>query len=120
MYNIRVHFDNGDHIDTRINGDIDTIVNYYLDHSFPFLTESGKETTAKARCVEFLDRPVQITSNRSWRRVHRVYSISEKHMERYGLNNKIRCTFFTPNPSMFIPYDERHDCAYVPGIFGGI
>ena len=59
MYNIRVHFDNGDHIDTRINGDIDTIVHYYLDHRFPSLAESGKETTAKAQCVEFLDRPAQ-------------------------------------------------------------
>ena len=119
MYNIRIHFDNGDHIDTRINGDIDKIVNYYLDHPFPFLTESGKETTAKARSVEFLDRPTLKTSKGFPRRLHRVYSISERIMKEAQLESKLRCTFSTPNPSLFISYDVMHDCAYIPGMFGG-
>ena len=117
MYNIRVHFDNGDHIDTRINGDIDTIVHYYLDHRFPSLAESGKETTAKAQCVEFLDRPAQKMQNGSYRKVHRVYCLTEKRMEQYRLESKIRCSFSTPNPSMFISRWDTHDCAYVPGMF---
>ena len=117
MYNIRVHFDNGDRIDTRINGDIDTIVNYYLDHQFPFLDDHGKETTAKARCVEFLDRPRQDLSPHTYRRIHRVYSLSEKYMKRHELYTKIRCSFSTPSPSMFISRWDTHDCAYVPSMF---
>ena len=120
MYNIRVHFDNGDHIDTRINGDIDTIVNYYLDHKFPFLSESGKETVATARCVEFLDRPRQDLPSHSYRRIHRVYSLSEKYMKRHELYTKFRCMYTRPNESLFIPFDDKTDCAYVPGMFGSL
>ena len=118
MREIRVHFDNGDHIETRINGDIDTIVNYYLDHSFPFLSESGKEVTAKARCVEFLNcKPVENHYGKV-RRLLRVYTVSESRMKFLGLESKIRCTFSSPNPSLFISQWDKHDCAYVPGMFG--
>lgn len=118
MYNIRVHFDNGDHIDTRINGNIETIVDYYLDHRFPFLADNGKETMATARCVEFLDRPTQ--KRYPHRCVHRVYSLSEKFMERCEMSSKFRCTFTTPSGSLFPPFDDKTDCAYIPGMFGAL
>ena len=112
MNNIRVHFDNGDSITTRINGEVSDVVRYYLDKSFTFENEKGKEETARARCIEFMDQPGRLIAGRV-ERLYRVYSISEAVKARYDLYNTFRCTFFTP---AFVG-DEKHDCAYLFGMF---
>ena len=119
MYNIRVHFDNNDHIDTRINGDIDTIVNYYLDHKFPFLTESGTETMATARCVEFLDSVSVHMCGKEYRLV-RVYTISDSVMKRRDLYSKYRFTVEETRHFVVCTMKYKGDAAYVPGMFDGI
>jgi|GEM_PF-4582626 len=98
MRTIIIHFDNGDSITTGINAQIPTIVNYYLDRQFPFEDESGNETTATARCVEFLDEPpiswgdIKITPKR-------VYSLSESFMRRHGLYERFRAEFVGHYPT---------------------
>ena len=112
MNNIRVHFDNGDSITTRINGEVSDIVRYYLDNVFTFETENGNETTAKARCIEFLDQPGRYMAGRV-ERLHRVYSISEDVKERYNLYSTFRFTAFYP----CFYGDEKTDAAYLFGMF---
>ena len=116
MYEICVCFDNGDHIATRINGDIDTIVNYYLDHQFPSLDDHGKETTAKARCVEFLDSVNVPMCGKEYRLI-RVYSISAAAMKCRNLFNKFRFTVEETRHFSVCTMKYRSDAAYVPGMF---
>lgn len=114
MYTIRVHYDNGDSITTRINGSVSEIVNYYLDKPC-FFEYPGKkqETKAVARCIEFLDvRPTRRRGNDA-ERLRRVYSVSEKLMARRNLYSKFRCTYDTDVFCGFRPTD----CAYIPGMF---
>ena len=108
MHTIIVRFDNGDSITTRINAQIPTIVNYYLDRQFPFEDESGRESMATARCIEFLDEPpipwgdIRITPKR-------VYSLSEYIMRRRGLYDRFRAEFIAHYPTgVSMPID----CAY--------
>ena len=119
MHEIRVHFDNGDYIDTRINGDIDTIVHYYLDHQFPFLDGRGKETMAKARCVEFLDSVIVPVRGKEYRLI-RVYSISDSMLKRHQLYSNFRFTVEETRRLAVWSMKYREDAAYVPGMFGGI
>ena len=116
MHEIRVHFDNGDHIDTRINGSVDTIVNYYLDHFFPFLTESGKETTAKARCVEFLDDLIVHMCGKDFRLV-RIYSLKDSYLKKNELLSKFRVTLEETRHLTVCTMKNKEDAAYIPGMF---
>ena len=56
MHEIRVGYTNGDSTVTRINGSIQQIVDYYLGKMFTFADESGRERTAKANDILFLDQ----------------------------------------------------------------
>lgn len=115
MYTIRVHYDNGDSITTRINGTVSDIVNYYLDKPY-FFERPGKkqETKAVARCIEFLDvRPARRCGN-DVERLRRVYSLSQAYMQRHdNCWTKFRVTYETDR---FCGYDV-YDCAYIPGMF---
>lgn len=115
MRNIRVHFDNGDSIETRIDGDIQTIVNYYLDRQFPFEDESGKEAMATARSVDFLDDTAVPWNGKSVT-VKRVFSLSEQYMRHYCLDHRFRVDFIVRKDDF---HDMVYSCAYVPGMFGG-
>ena len=110
MYNIRVHYDNGDTITTRINADVSEIVNYYLDKPM-----YGVDLSARARCVEFLDGPA-LRYRPNTTILRRVYSLSDAFMNRHNLYNRFRFTAnvydrFSPVPI----YCE--DAAYISGMF---
>lgn len=117
MYEIRVHFDNGDHIDTRISGDIDTIVRYYLDHKFPFADESGRETTATARCVQFFP-PVHMKHHGTECSLLKVYSLSPARMARLNLYFPFRAVVLEERRSAARAMKYKNSFAYVPGMFG--
>lgn len=117
MYEIRVHFDNGDHIDTRINGSIDTIVNYYLNQKFPFLSESGREYMSVARCVEFFP-PVPVKFRGIDCHLMKVYSLSPKMMARYHLVYPFRAVLMEVHHTFVCTMKWKNHFAYVPDMFG--
>ena len=110
---IRVHFDNGDSVDTRINGSIQTIVDYYIDRKFPFEDEYGREIMATARCVEFLD-DTRIPFNNHPVTVDRIYSLSPSYMMHHDIFYPVRVEFTTHYPTGTA---MRQRCAYHPGMF---
>ena len=110
MYTIRVHYDNGDTITTRINADVSEIVNYYLDKPM-----YAQDLTARARCIEFEDGPA-LRCRPDTTILRRVYSLSDAVMQRCNLYNRFRFTAnvydrFSPVPT------AREDAAYIPGMF---
>lgn len=114
MKTIIVHYDNGDRITTGINATVEEIVRLYLDKSIIYENyETGEETMAYARSIEFID---VLPAMKAWGGVYclrRIYSVSRRFQERYNLINKIR--FTAHDYSKFIP--EKIDAAYVPGLF---
>ena len=108
MYTIRVHYDNGDSITTRINASVSKIVAYYLDQPM-----YGNDLNARGRCVEFMDVRPTLRRNGVVEILRRVYTVSEKYMERCNLCNKFRCTTERPE---FYGYSVS-DFAYIPGLF---
>ena len=108
-HTIRVHYDNGDSITTRINATVSEIVNYYLDKPM-----YGVDLSARARCVEFLDLPCWRDSSGMFHHLLRIYSISDRYMRRYNLVNRFRYTAsvydrFSPVPRY------KDDAAYLSG-----
>ena len=116
MKTIIVHYDNGDRIATRINATVEEIVNMYLDMPVIYEDfETGKETRAYARAVEFLDG---VPARKAWGGIYqlrRVYSVSREMMERCGLYSKIRFTAY--DHTGFSPIPKRQDAAYITGMF---
>lgn len=110
MYNIRVHYDNGDSITTRINADVSEIVNYYLDKPM-----YGVDLSARARCIEFLDGPV-LPFRPQETILRRVYSLSDAYMKRHNLYNRFRFTADVYDRFSPVPID-REDAAYISGMF---
>ena len=109
-HSIRVHYDNGDSITTRINATVSEIINYYLDKPM-----YGVDLSARARCVEFLDGPVLPFSPQETV-LRRVYSLSDAYMKRHKLYNRYRFTADVYNGFSPIPtYHE--DAAYTIGMF---
>lgn len=110
MYNIRVHYDNGDSITTRINANVSEIVNYYLDKPM-----YGVDLSARARCIEFLDGPV-LPFRPQETILRRVYSLSDAVMQRCNLYSRFRFTADVYNG--FSPVSAKsEDAAYIPGMF---
>lgn len=115
MKQILIHYDNGDTIRTRINATVQQIVSMYLDRVTVFNNGDGPETTATARCIEFLDAPAR----KPWKaakyaqQLARVYSISPEYMKRHDLHSKHRCTVRQFDD--FMPTVETSDFAYIPG-----
>ena len=110
MYTIRVHYDNGDTITTRINADVSEIVNYYLDKPM-----YAQDLNARARCIEFEDGPA-LRCRPDTTILRRVYSLSDAVMQRCNLYNRFRFTAdvyngFGPAPT------AREDAAYISGMF---
>ena len=116
MKTITVHYDNGDRITTRINATVDKIVNIYLDNPIIYDDfETGKETRAYARAVEFLDG---VPARKAWGgfyQLRRVYSVSREMMERCDLHSKFRFTAY--DFTGFSPIHNRQDAAYIAGMF---
>lgn len=110
MYNIRVHYDNGDSITTRINANVSEIVNYYLDKPM-----YGVDLSARARCIEFLDGPV-LPFRPQETILRRVYSLSDAYMKRHKLYNRFRFAADVYNGFSPIPTDHE-DAAYTSGMF---
>lgn len=111
MYNIRVHYDNGDSITTRINANVSEIVNYYLDKPM-----YGVDLSARARCVEFLDGPAGRYGRENIRILRRVYSLSDGFMHRHGLWSRIRFTADVYDRFSPVPI-EKNDAVYISGMF---
>ena len=113
---IRVHYDNGDSIETKINATVPEIVSYYLDKKQSFSYGDGPETMATARCVEFVGG---IMSYNKWtnksEELSMVYSISDKFMKRHDLSNKFRCT--EKCYDNFMPSYWKKDYAYIGQTF---
>lgn len=108
MMTIKVHFDNGDHIITRFNGDAADVARYYLDKVFNLGTDGDELTTARA--VEFLEgRPVQRFTGGRYCKLRRVYSLSPAYMARHDLYYKFRQTWDVYNG--FSPRDVKDDYA---------
>ena len=114
---IKVHYDNGDTIETKINGTVSEIVRYYLDNKAVFERDGETEYLATARCIEFIGEPYRKPYPKAeyWRQLLRVYSITKKTMEKYDLHYKFRCTFYTDGQTYFVPIKD--DCAYFFGMF---
>lgn len=110
MYNIRVHYDNGDSITTRINANVSEIVNYYLDKPM-----YEQDLNARARCVEFLDGPA-LRYRSDTTILRRVYSLSDAVMQRCNLYNRFRFTADVYDRFSPVPID-REDAAYISGMF---
>lgn len=110
MYTIRVYYDNGDSITTRINADVSEIVSYYLDKPM-----YNHDLTARARCIEFLDGPA-LRYRPDTTILRRVYSLSDAVMQRCNLYNRFRFTANVYNG--FSPVPTGHeDAAYILGMF---
>lgn len=113
---IRVHYDNGDSIETKINATVPEIVSYYLDKKQSFSYGDGPETMATARCVEFVGG---IMSYNKWtnksEELSRVYSISDRFMKRHDLYNKFRCTVKVWDS--WGPWYSTEDYAYIGQTF---
>lgn len=116
MKTIIVHYDNGDRITTRINATVEEIVRHYLDMPVVYENlETGEETRAYARSIEFLDG---VPARKAWGglyQLRRVYSISQNEMERYNLSSKFRFTAY--DYSGFSPIAKKNDAAYISGMF---
>lgn len=118
---IKVNYDNGDYIITRINATISEIIKWY-NLGTPVVVsedfETGKEYRATARSIEFLDHN---NSRNYWsgkrQELKRVYSISEKFMKRYDLYHKFRFTVYEYEDDLFSPKPRyiTHDAAYLDG-----
>jgi hypothetical protein len=112
---IKVHYDNGNTITTRINATVSDIINLYIDRPTVFEDDKGREQIAMARCVEFLNAPARkpwaVASYRM--QLKRVYSISREYMDRYDLFSKIRVTARLIDD--FMPIIETSDFAYITG-----
>ena len=57
MRSIKVTFDNGDWLETNINGTNAEILKYYVGNEFNLGDGAGGDLMAKATSVEFLDEP---------------------------------------------------------------
>lgn len=117
MRTIKVHYDNGDYIVTRINGTIPEIVKWYnlgtprvVSEDF----ETGKEYRAAARSIEFLDHNRRRNRQGRIEELKRIYSISEEYKNRYGLISKFRYTLYEYEADNFSPKPRyiQHDAAY--------
>ena len=113
---IRVHYDNGDSIETKINATVPEIVRYYLDKKQSFSYGDGPETMATARCVEFVGGIMFYPHGfKSCHELTRVYSISDKFMKRHDLYNKFRCTVKVWDS--WGPWYRKEDYAYIGQTF---
>ena len=93
MRTIKVHYDDGDTIITRIRASIPECVKMYLrGHRVKENYETGEEIHSCGRCVEFLDRNQYTDSHRNVHVVKRVYSVSDAYMRHYDLFNRFRYT----------------------------
>lgn len=117
MRSIITYYDNGDKVATKINANIDQIVNYYLGKQFPFADSGGKEGMATCRAVKFLDS-IRIPWKESADAVVRcAYTLSEERMRRYQLTNPVRVEFVAHYKGTGVKM--KTSCAYTPGMFGG-
>lgn len=101
-YEINLHCENGTSERMIIKDSIDNIINTFLDK-----IHNG----SKVRCVEFINHPGKEVFG-STQRLKRVYSISIKSMERYGLCNKFRFTSYNSRSGWIT------DAAYIGSYLG--
>ena len=130
MRTIKIHYDDGNVVITRIRATIPECVKMYL-RGYMIAKEdfeTGVETHSHGRCVEFLDRNQYADSHGNVHVVKRVYSISDAYMQRYNLFNRYRYTenVYSPENWMFMgEHAERkchNDAAYLldDGHFGHV
>ena len=111
---IKVHFDNGDNLITRFNGNVKDAVKYYIDSTFNLGTYRDRLTTARA--IEFLCGGILERRGMMYRRLKRVYSVSPAYMQRHELTCKIRQTWECEDESRYHGFaGERYidDYAYI-------
>ena len=60
MRSIKVTFDNGNSLETNINGTNAEILKYYVGNEFNLGDGAGDDLMAKATSVEFLDVPITV------------------------------------------------------------
>ena len=116
MRSIITYYDNGDKIATKINANIDQIVNYYLGKQFTFADSAGKEKAVTCRAIKFLD-PIQIPTKKNASVVVRhICTLSDEYMRRYRLTNRIRVEYMVHYHGT--GKKAKSNCAYKPGMFG--
>ena len=116
---IKVHYDDGDSMITRIRATIPECAKMYLDK--PMIAEdyeTGKEYRKYGRAIEFLDRNMYINDDGDVNVIKRVYSISDKFKEKNVLYNKFRFTesVYKRSDWMFGGEDAdhyKHDAAFL-------
>lgn len=120
MRTIKVHYDDGDVLITRIRATIPECVKMYLrGYRVKENYQTGKETYSHGRCIEFLDRNQYNGFDGKVHVVKRVYSLSDAFMRRYDLHSRFR---FTENvyskedwrfAEEFAQREYKHDAAYL-------
>lgn len=117
MRSIITYYDNGDKIATKINANIDQIVNYYLGKQFTFADNAGKEKAVTCRAIKFLD-PIQIPTKKNASVVVRhICTLSDEYMRRHRLTNPIRVEYMVHYHGTGA--EVKAFCSYKPGMFGG-
>lgn len=113
---IKIHYEDGTSAVMTTRDNIPTLVSKILDRT------NGK---SRARCIEFLNRNTYPICNSHIGRLHRIYSVSDKFMQRHDLCNRFRYTtniydkgewFFSPEPKL----EFKRDAAYIEGVFSAL
>lgn len=114
---IRIHYDDGTSVVMTTQDNIPVCVSNYLDRS------NGK---SRARCIEFLNMNIYHIGDSHIGRLHRVYSVSDKFMQRHDLCNRFRYTtnIYDKDAWLFSPkeprYEFKRDAAYIEGMFSAL
>lgn len=110
---IKIHYEDGTSAVMTTRDNIPTLVSNFLDST------NGK---SRARCIEFLNLNIHHFGGSYIGRLRRIYSVSDKFMQRHNLCNRFRFTtyiynryewFFSPEPK----YEFKRDAAYIEGMF---
>ena len=116
MRSIITYYDNGDKVATKINANIDQIVNCYLGKQFTFADNAGKEKAVTCRAIKFLD-PIRIPTKKNASVVIRhICTLSDEYMRRHRLTNPVRVEYMVHYHGTGAVV--KAFCSYKPGMFG--
>ena len=108
---IKVCFDDGDHLTTRINADIDDIVNLYFRHPCVFGNGEEPEKIKHVRAVVFLEGAPRVKfGTKVYGVLKRLHSFTPAQLLEYELHYPIRQTWRVR--SLDGTLDDVRDYAY--------
>ena len=112
---ISVYLENGDRIDTTINGTVSEIVKNYFNVPI-YYSDSAGTKPVRARAIVFHNEPYRKPVPRSERRERliRIWNLSDEYMKRTGLHFRNRAEVEVI-PDNFTPHVYRDSWAYLDG-----